>query len=172
MKFTSKNKTEALSTKYHNPIIGEKMSASGLLIMSRNAIIGHDYQLMIKKKSSPKSSLTTTVPAARIIWLSHDWDSRPEASQALTLAHELVHVRQQLAMGPAKFLRRYATPRGRWVLEMQAYAETIRANRSLGFDVSDIPENVAKSMWKNYKPWLLFGKDEIIKSTIEVLSKV
>ena len=67
-----------------------------------------------------------TMTMRKTIYLSSKWESYPAWKRAAILWHELVHIRQRKKWGDAKFLSRYATARGRWASEVQAYRMSIR----------------------------------------------
>jgi hypothetical protein len=72
-----------------------------------------------------------TMTLRKVIWVSASWDKYPAWKKAAILWHELVHVRQRKAWGHTKFLSRYATARGRWVIEVPAYRMSIRVYERL-----------------------------------------
>lgn len=180
MKITKQNKIEASSTAFRWHILSNETPES---MIGRMMDLIHDYRYYVRTKGPRafKSSMTTTDPVTRTVWLAHGWASRPDERKATTLAHEFVHILQHRAhvdarrdekAGLAAYARKYVSARGRWVIEMQAYAVTILAARSLGLDTSAMPKNIAETMWKNYKPWFLFTKSEIIGATVEFLEGV
>lgn len=180
MRITKQNKIEAASTSFRGHILDretpERMSAR-----LWDLIRAEGYSVRTKGPRALKASMTTTDPVTRTVWLTHKWSERHITRMATTLAHEYVHILQHRAYviekrdekkGLAAYARKYASARGRWVIEMQAYAVTILAARSLGLDTSAMPRNIAETMWKNYKPWFLFPKSEIIGATVESLGGV
>jgi antirestriction protein ArdC len=180
MKITKQNKIEAGSTAYRGHILPRE-TPQAMIQRMETLIRASGYTLRIKGPRAFKASMTTTDPVTRTVWLTHGWADRPDARKATTLAHEYVHILQHRAYvdakrdertGLAAYARKYASCRGRWIIEMQAYAVSILAARSIGSDTSAMPKNIAETMWKNYKPWMLFSKGEIIDSTIEFLEGV
>lgn len=73
-----------------------------------------------------------TMTLRKRIALAADWDKRSDESKAKILWHELVHVRQRKAWGHTKFLARYATAEGRWMIEVPAYRESLRMMKRIG----------------------------------------
>src|SRR5690606_8180140 len=74
--------------------------------------------------------------------------------KAAILWHELVHVKQRLTFGHARFLLRYATARGRLCIEAPAYRMSMRVYRSLlgdGFDASAYMKKTAASLRESYR---------------------
>jgi hypothetical protein len=180
MKITKQNKIEASSTAFRGHILGHETPEQMIARLS-NLIHAEGYSMRIKGPRALKASMTTTDPLTRTVWLTHGWAERHATRRATTLAHEYVHIQQHHAYvfakrdertGLAAYARKYASARGRWVIEMQAYAVSILAARSLGLDVTKMPQGIAETMWKNYKPWLLFPKSEIIGATVEFLGDV
>lgn len=88
----------------------------------------------IKRKRGPKGwkSRRMTTTLRRTIWLGVGWDGKLARDKAATLMHELVHAEQWwIHQG---FLARYiASPRFRWAMEVQAYRESVRTYRAVGF---------------------------------------
>lgn len=165
MPITKANKQQALSTIYHDPNI----PAIGTVdyIMAQPA--KHGYRTVEKRRNAFKASMTTTDVLTKTIWLANNWAKRSPGQQAVTIAHEMVHVRQSESMGLKKFAARYATPRWRWIIECQAYAETIRVQKMLGGNTIEAPRRIATSLRDKYGPWMLL-KPFIHRATVEVLS--
>jgi hypothetical protein len=96
-----------------------------------------------------------TMTLRKVIWLASGWDDYPIWKKATILWHELVHVRQRERWGHSKFLRRYATARGRWYIEVPAYRMSIRVYEHLSggkFNATNYVKDKLKSFRKNY--WL------------------
>jgi hypothetical protein len=172
-----KDKLEALSTKYHAdkygviPSLASGTSARRWEEMARMHIRDAKYSFKNKREDGFKPTMTTTVPLLRQIWLAHGWEAFTDHHKAVVLWHELVHVRQQRAMKAAKFSFLYSVPRGRWILEMQAYRMSIRIRLILGMGIQGEAERIAESMINNYGPWLRLDKDSIRSSTLDVLGR-
>jgi len=173
----NQDKLEALSTKYHadaNGIIPSFDSGtSSKLWVDRavNAIGNSGYSFAHKKKDGFKATMTTTVPLVKQVRLAYGWGRFSDQHKAVVLWHEHVHVRQQREMKALPFIGAYATPRGRWVLEMQAYRMSLRMRLILGMGVQGEPERIAGSMIDNYGPWMGLERSSILSSTIDVLSQ-
>jgi len=89
------------------------------------------YEITTKSSSSMKwSKMTTTY--YKEIRLGEDFDEEPDWAQAVTWAHEMVHVYQWRLMGKVTFARRYLSALWRWVIEMQAYRMSIHIFEQLG----------------------------------------
>jgi hypothetical protein len=96
-----------------------------------------------------------TMTLRKRIALSGKWDTYSTDKKAEILWHELVHVRQRKAWGHTKFLRRYATAEGRWMIEVPAYRESIRmkklfAKKYTKKNVEDYVEAKIDSMRDSY----------------------
>ena len=76
-----------------------------------------------RRKGTFEHGRKFTMTLRRRIALSANWDKYSTAKQAEILWHELVHVRQRKRWGHEKFLRRYITAEGRWLIEVPAYRE-------------------------------------------------
>jgi hypothetical protein len=166
------DKTEALSPKFRDAFVFSLKTPELMLAYLNDEIRSAGFSIHVKKAGSFKDTMTTTLPGVRQMWLGHNWASKTPTHQAIVKAHELVHVTQERILGTEAYVAKYANARGRWTLEMQAYAVSILAGRALGRDMKDEPERVAKSLWTNYGPWLLFRESAVTRPTIEVLSKV
>lgn len=169
MKLTKANKQLARSTAHRDAEL-LTMNFGYAAHRIEEQIKSNGYSIRIKRHNAPKAAMTTTDAITRTIWCARDWENRSPIRQVVTLAHELVHVRQANSLGVRKFATRYLmSERWRWILEMQAYAESIAVARQLGFDVSDRPEEIANIMARSYGPWLLIPKAELKAATVEVL---
>jgi len=166
------DKIEALSPKFRDPFVFTLRAPSAMLAYVEDEIRDAGFTTHIKRKGAFKDTLTTTLPLARQLWLACDWEAKPLAAQAIVKAHELVHMNQERVLGTGAYIAQYANARGRWVLEMQAYAVSILAGRALGLDMSGEPKRVAASMWNKYGPWFLFREKAITGPTMAVLGAV
>jgi len=83
---------------------------------------------------------TTTLPAT--VYTSKNWDQMDEATKAVVLWHEIVHLREYDEHTPLLMGLMYVTAEGRWALEVQAYRETFRVRRIFG----DTEENIRAAM--------------------------
>lgn len=118
------------------------------------------YDVTLKPKVAKTgrfARLTTTY--YQHVRVPEDWDERGTLGQVLTLAHELVHVRQWRKYGRARFGGRYVfSPRWRWAMEVQAYRESIRVRKVLGMGKGEAEQyagRVAARMWTTYRLWPL-----------------
>jgi len=127
-----------------------------------------------RRKGTFEHGRKFTMTLRRRIALSANWDKYSTAKQAEILWHELVHVRQRKSWGHAKFLRRYVTAEGRWLIEVPAYRESIRAKKALeDYDSGKVKKYIefkVGSLWKNYKLGRLH-KDQYEKETEEIWMK-
>ena len=168
-KFFKSNKEAARSTEFHDLTFSERMSADSLLAFAESSIARAGYTFTTKRSRAVAAKMTTTDPVTKTIWLAYGWDQKSIAERALVLIHELVHVRQAEAWGARKFLRRYLMARWRWIIEMQAYTVSMKATRALGLSTDGKAKRIGKSIHKNYGPWVLFSKSEVVNSTVEIL---
>lgn len=85
----------------------------------------HGYRVVhISRKLSNKFWLRN-ITLHRTIVTGAKWFKKTAIEKCITLMHEIVHMRQRIRMGRAKFLARYALAEWRWALEASAY----RSNR-------------------------------------------
>ncbi len=99
-----------------------------------------------------------------------DYESYSTQQKAITLTHEWPHVEQwdtYLLFGP-----RYLGARWGWAMEMQAYRQTIRGMKALGFKRNEIDQYIksrADSLWEHY--WLMrqIRRSDFDKFTLKVL---
>lgn len=108
-----------------------------------------------KRSGTTKHGRKFTMTMRKIIWLSAEWDSYEIWKKAMILWHEYIHVLQRKKWGHASFLRRYATARGRWFIEVPAYRMSIRVYERLSggkFNATKYVESKLVSMRKSY--WL------------------
>jgi len=114
--------------------------------------------LKVKKKTSSFfkwSKMTTTY--YKEIRLGEDFDDEPEWAQAVTWAHEMVHVYQWRGMGRANFARRYLWRIWRWIIEMQAYRMSIHIRKLLGIKESWTKRYIRDKPYKLKGGYLLGG---------------
>lgn len=164
MKITAAFKRQATVTEFHPNFSMPTLLAATKMIQAEG------YKLREKRRNSFAASMTTTDVLTKTVWLKHGWNKREDSRNTATLYHELVHILQAKAWGNVKFARRYASPRWRWAIEMQAYAVSILVQRSMGANVSEMPANIAKILAAKYGPWLAVPKSEVRNATMEVLS--
>jgi len=97
------------------------------------------------------SSYITTI--GHTVYVPAGWDLRPEEGRVEVMRHERVHMRQQRRYGRVLFTFLYLVPffplflaYGRAKLEMEAYAESVRAKAQL--------RGSAYVQTKEFKAWL------------------
>ena len=98
------------------------------------------------------SRFNTTFP--KTIYLVKDFESRPLRNRAEVLWHEVVHLRQYEKMTPSTFYQHYVFAEGRWALEVQAYRESFRVMRILGYDeaaIQTLMRSRAESLYDGYE---------------------
>lgn len=112
---------------------------------------------------------TTTLPE-NIYVKPGFWDT-PVDSQAVTLWHEIVHVRQWERLGPEVMAVRWLVyAEGRWSLEAVAYRETFRVYRLFGESEEALQKRVPKRADKFYESYALAGMNK--RCMIETTSKI
>lgn len=131
----------------------------------------HGYKMRRKRPEAFASTMTTTDVATKTVWLATTWSKKTEDRKGQTLYHECVHIIQAKDWGNLLFAARYAVPRWRWAIEMQAYAVSVLVARALGSDISPMPAAIAKTMAEKYGPWVI-GKKEVEEETVKFLQKV
>jgi hypothetical protein len=111
---------------------------------------------------------TTTFPTK--IFVAKNWDEMDEASQAVILWHEIVHVREYDAHTPLKMGLMYLVAEGRWALEVQAYRESYRVRRLFGATEEEIRKHMrprAESLYTSYELGAM-PKEYAIEKAIEI----
>ena len=109
---------------------------------------------IIPKTSSLRNWSKMTTTFRWNIRAGHDYESYSTQRKALTLCHEFVHVDQwdiYRLFGP-----RYLGARWGWAMEMQAYRQTLRGKKALGFTDAEIEQYIRATpdaLWKSY--WLM-----------------
>lgn len=118
-------------------------------------VITEDYGLKIVQKpftgKDQFDRFTTTLPSA--IYVKPGFYDQDIRTQANTLWHEIVHVRQWKRLGVEQMAVRWTVfPEGRWSLETVAYRETARSIRRFhtSYDLSKWAPERAKSFWDSY----------------------
>lgn len=98
------------------------------------------------------SNWSTTFP--KTLWLDDDFHKRTLEEQAMTLYHEYTHVKQWNKIGFFTMLKRLASTRGRWSVEMPAYRMTIRVAEKLyggAWGKNNYVDNKLRSFYKSYR---------------------
>jgi hypothetical protein len=96
---------------------------------------------------------TTTFP--KTIFVAKNWDEMDEATQAVVLWHEIVHLREYEAHTPLLMGLMYATAEGRWAIEVQAYRESFRVRRLFGQSEEEIQARMLPTAEKLYEAYEL-----------------
>ncbi len=82
------------------------------------------------------------------IALEAGFSNQPAWMQQATLWHEDVHVNQRIDIGRHRFNARYmGSPRWRWVLETQAYRESVRNLKARGATDREIEIYIDRVYW-------------------------
>lgn len=85
-----------------------------------------------KVKVVKKNPFAGGTALAYRLYVTPEWDDRPENWKATLLRHELTHYCDRDRLGDTQFEIRYAHSAGRWVLETRAYAQSVREWSALG----------------------------------------
>jgi hypothetical protein len=112
---------------------------------------------------------TTTFPTK--IFVSKNWDTYDEATQAVILWHELVHVREYDAHTPLVMGTIYlGVAEARWALEVQAFRETFRVRRIFGEAEDKIRAAMRPRAERLYESYDLGGmpKEYAIDKAVEI----
>lgn len=133
LKLRAKDEKRAKSSDCLDESIRSYKRAQDLLEYCLKEIKRLGLRVVEKKKSKLRlSKMSTTY--YREVRVAHGFWKRDIPTQAATLAHELVHARQWRKHGRVRFALAYATsPRFRLAVELQAYRESIRAMRAMGY---------------------------------------
>jgi hypothetical protein len=178
--------TRALSREYANPELDKVEHANGVLTFCRNEFAQNGYIERVKKPRRKKFKLldkwshyTTTIPATigpGVLLLGVDVSKRNVTQLAYHYGHEAVHMRQQLAIGGRKFLRRYVfNAEECFVFEAQAFAEEIRIMNRLGAPYSEVYDrikHIANMVARDYVPMRRLGADNVLEAMDTVLQRV
>ncbi len=141
------------------------------------------YKKAAKKRGlrvSPKSSvfgaqfakMTTTY--WKQIRLGRNYPNYPIDSQATLWSHEWVHVEQWRYYGVVRFAALYLGARKSWAFEMQAYRESVRAKKILGYSRKNLEAFIngrPNSLWKGYPIMRQIRWKDFKKQTLYVLRK-
>ena len=108
-----------------------------------------------ERKGTTSHGRKFTMTLRKIIWLSAGFHEKAVWQQAAILWHEYIHVLQRKKWGHSLFLRRYATARGRWLIETPASRRSIRVYERLSggkFNATKYVEAKLTTFRKSY--WL------------------
>lgn len=165
----------ALDSRLHDPVLDEswKGEPERLKVHYRKEWERYGVKAVYKSTSYGRLSKMTTTYYRKIRLGTGYAKAEPEW-QAVTDAHETVHVRQWRRWGRNRFRTRYLFwTRWRWAIEVQAYAESVRALVALGASESKIRDYITrrpKVLWDNYALKSL-RKNDVYSMTIFVLQK-
>ncbi len=169
MRLRPKDIKQAESTKYLG-LIAPSGDPERDLQMYTDVILRKGWHLTERTESNPFSDWTTTFH--RRIALKHGFWNQPVWAQQATLGHELVHIEQRIDIGRHRFNVRYmARPRWRWILETQAYRESVRNLKARGATSSQIDayiDYVIKTLRKRYVLGIL-GDKQMKRETRRIL---
>lgn len=144
----------------------EKMLAHCLAELQR-------YGVRIAKKAPMKTKYARMTTAFyRQVRVGTTWDRKSTAAKAVTLAHELVHIRQWRHFGRIAFGSSYVfSARWRWAMEMNAYRESMRAMKILGYSKTHRKNSATTRGPSMYGTYALRGlrRDHVVNYTREVL---
>ena len=112
---------------------------------------------------------TTTFPSK--VFVSKDWDDKDEATQAIILWHEIVHLREYDAHTPLVMGVIYlSVSEARWALEVQAYRESFRVMRLFGMEEEQIQKRMRPRAERLYVGYELstMPKDYALDKAVEI----
>lgn len=89
-------------------------------------------RFFVKPKSQPLSEFSMVLKAHHY-YLCHYFPTMELIHQAAMLIHESVHDKQHQEMGSLKFFAKYATFKGRYEIELEAFKEEFRWYWSIGW---------------------------------------
>jgi len=138
-----------------------KAKKKGLRVLPKSSFFGPNFQKM-----------TTTY--WKQIRLGSEYPTYPPEAQAGLWAHEWVHVEQWGHYGVVRFASLYLGARYSWAFEMQAYRESIRAMKVLGYPRKEIEAFIKrkpKSLWGGYPLMRQIRWKDLEKQTVTVLRK-
>jgi len=169
LKIKSKHKKLALSNKCLDKGIYTLDTAEKMLAHYERKAEKRGIKIIPKtSRFGNWSKMTTTFRWN--IRAGQDYESLSTQRKALVLAHEFPHVEQwdtYRLFGP-----RYLGARWGWAMEMQAYRQSIRAMKVLGFKADEVERYIRKMpniLWKSY--WLMrqIRRRDFDRITLKVL---
>ncbi len=138
----------------------KELKRRGMKLIPKSTVFGLDWARM-----------TTTL--RRNIYIGVNYERYSTRRKAAVLAHEFVHVKQWDKY--RRFGLRYLfSARFGWAMEMQAYRETIRVKKLLGYREKYIEAYVnerAGRLWRGYKLMRQIRRKHLDVYTHEVLSR-
>lgn len=133
----------------------------GLRVLPKSSFFGPNFQKM-----------TTTY--WNQIRLGSKFSTYNLPTQAGIWSHEFVHVEQWEYYGVIKFAAMYIGARHSWAFEMQAYRESVRAKKVLGYPEKEIKafiDGMPKNLWESYPLMRQIRHKDFEKQTLYVLRK-
>jgi len=95
------------------------------------------WLIAIKAEKDPSAGWSTTIPTpVPTVALTRRWSELDTESQAATICHELVHVKQAGELGTTVFLGLWLTSHGRFALEVPAFSDSLSVHEAAGQDVT------------------------------------
>jgi hypothetical protein len=167
---TSGMKLAGLSVEYADKELENINGAAEIQAYCLDEFKRHGYTIHRKDGDSRISHLSST--RFDKLFLGSKFDEYPPESKAQLLEHELVHMRQQIAGGRLWEVR-YLRPRNCLVWEWQGYAQGMRSLVRQGISPASIQariQSVPDSLWASYIPLRVYGKEQLWKATVDVLS--
>lgn len=167
MKLTKTQYQHALSPRYRSQSLDNLRDADRIIDRCRKDFESSGYVIVVKTGSSTKPNSATTYPGR--LELPTHWGAMPVPTKAALIAHERIHLRQQVEVGKLAFLARYVRPRDRLVWEIQGYIEQARVHRRLGGIPEGYVGRVAEALAADYGPWLVLSKAYVRDVSVELL---
>ena len=169
MKLRSQDRNLAKSKSNHDRDLRKYTSIETMIEHLHAEAASFGVTIVTKIKTSLRSSKVSTAYYKQIR-VRHDWNDITHASQATTLAHEMVHVRQWRKYGRLGFGARYVlSQRFRWAMEMQARTEQVIAMQCLGMGTQEFVDKQAERMLDVYKLGRI--RDDVRRYTPEILGQ-
>ncbi len=162
----------ASSKRWRDPNLGDYKTASPMIAHCRVEARSFGVRIVHKVRSSLRMSKVSTA-YYRQIRLGTDYETAQSFSQAATMAHEMVHVRQWRYYGRLGFAWRYVmSPRFRWAVECNAFAEGVRALRILGIHAA-IGHEVHTRATQMRGPYRLrsINESDLVTQTRKILAR-
>ena len=146
----------AADRRYLNPQLEISWKASELRDWYINKLRGMGYRFVQKRGPASWRMKRFTTTYRRVIYLGVAWSMMSDHAQAVLLAHEYVHALQW--RGERAFGLRYAfDQRYRWAAETQAYRESCRAYRAVGFGKATMRRYARRVPGRYIKGYLVTG---------------
>lgn len=129
--------------------------------------IGREGWRVRERPENTRHSKRWSFTAPNIVWVKKGFWKQSRHEQAVTLYHELVHVKQWKRRGPLDFLKKFAGARWRWATEVPAYRQSIRVWLRLTKGYFNVDSYVEGWLWKFRKSYSLsrINKKDFKKET-------